>query len=196
MVYFIYLASGNSSRFGSENKLLQNFNGKEMFKHGMDTLHAVSLNSENAEVITVTKYREVKDYSEKLGFKTVFEKVMPNEISYTIKQGIKAIKDLQKEDFLVFLVSDQPLISKATLEDFIKQSENEILTAVSYYNEKKGNPVMFSAKLVNELLALEGDVGGKVLLNKYPPVKILVSNENELRDVDNAECLKELQTYY
>ncbi len=193
MIYFIYLASGNSSRFESGNKLLQNFNGKEVFKHGMDTLHAVSLNCNYTEVITVTKYQEIKDYSEKLGIKTVYETSMPNEISYTIKQGIKAIKNLQKEDFIVFLVSDQPLISKTTLENFIKQSKNNVLTACAYYNEKKGNPVMFSSKLVNELLALEGDVGGKSILDKYPPVKIQVSYENELKDIDNEQYLKELQ---
>ncbi len=195
MIYFIYLASGNSSRFGSENKLLQRFKGKELFKHGMDVLHTVSLNCDNTEIITVTKYQDIKDYSEKLCIKTVYEASMPNEISYTIKLGIKAINDLQKEDFLVFLVSDQPLISETTLESFIKQSENNILTACAFCSDKKGNPVMFSAKLVNELLALEGDVGGKSILKKHPPVKILVNNENELKDVDSIQCLEKLQAY-
>ncbi len=193
MIYFIYLASGNSSRFGDDNKLLQNFNEKPLFQHGMDTLHTVSLNYEDVKIITVTKYLQIAQYAKEKDICAVYKKEMPNEISYTIKLGINAIPMLKQSDYLVFLVSDQPLISKETIKAFISHAKGDLLTACAYYGEIKGNPVMFSAKLHSKLMALSGDVGGKSILKLHPPIKIEVQNEKELKDVDDMRDLAKLQ---
>ncbi len=195
MIFIIYLASGNSKRFGIENKLLQNFNGKAIFKHGVDTLHAVSLRYTNVKILAVTKYLEIAEYCEALGIHTVYEEVMPNEISYTIKKGMQAVKNISEDDYFMFCVADQPFISEKTIESFIDSAKHNVLTAQAVCGDTRGNPVMFSAKLISELMDITGDIGGRVLLKKYPPCGIEVQSEIELKDVDKVECLTKLQTY-
>ncbi len=196
MIYAIYLASGNSARFGGENKLLHLFEGKAVFAHGLDNLYRVSLRHAELEVIVVTKYLEIVKYAQKCDIRCVYEKEMPDALSYTIQQGINGIATLHPTDYLLFLVADQPLLSEMTIEKFVTAAAQQILTACAYTANTRGNPVMFSATLVDALLALEGDVGGREVLRQYPPLEIMVEHAYELEDVDEKTCLKALHAYY
>ncbi len=193
MIYFIYLAAGNSSRFGKDNKLLHNYDGCAIFRHTLDKLCSACKHHSHTDIIVVTKHSEILSYTKDMGITTVYEPEMPNQISYTIKAGIHAIKQLNDEDFLVFVVADQPLLSANTLEKFISIAKTDVLTASAFYGDTRGNPTMFSAKLAPQLLSLRGDVGGKVILSKYPPARIPVDNKLELVDIDTIDELHQLQ---
>ncbi len=53
----IYLASGNSKRFGQENKLLQMIGTKPMYRYGLDRLIDLCKDHEGFEIIVVTQYQ-------------------------------------------------------------------------------------------------------------------------------------------
>ena len=54
--------------------------------------------------------------------------------------------------------------------------------------EREGNPVIFPKTLFEELMALEGDKGGKQIIKKHPEMvyKVYVT-EQELSDMDYKE---------
>ena len=56
----IYLASGNSKRFGQENKLLQMIGTKPMYRYGLDRLIDICKDHEGFEIIVVTQYQEIR----------------------------------------------------------------------------------------------------------------------------------------
>lgn len=56
----IYLAAGNSVRFG-ENKLLYPVAGKPMYRHGLDLLFSILEENENYELIVASQYREITE---------------------------------------------------------------------------------------------------------------------------------------
>ena len=56
--YIIYLAAGNSIRFGS-NKLLYKVRGRELYRYGLDNLIKLSSNRSDCKLIVVTQYLEI-----------------------------------------------------------------------------------------------------------------------------------------
>ena len=93
------------------------------------------------------------------------------------------------------MVCDQPFISVKTLNLVIDNfvSGDKGIVCVGCGNNK-GNPVIFSKKYINELLSLEGDNGGKkVINNNLNDLKIVkIDNEIELVDIDTQEKLRSL----
>ena len=111
----IYLASGNSKRFGYENKLLKNIQTKPMYRYGLDRLIDICKEKEEFEVIVITQYQEIMKQIQYDSVTTVFCKESQYGISWSIKAGIKAAKDA---DFYTFFVADQPNMKERRSKDF------------------------------------------------------------------------------
>lgn len=91
----IYLASGNSKRFGQENKLLQMIGTKPMYRYGLDRLIDLCKEHEEFEIIVVTQYQEIVKQMQYDPITTVFCPESKYGISWSIKAGIKAAKDAE-----------------------------------------------------------------------------------------------------
>lgn len=62
------------------------------------------------------------------------------------------------------------------------------------HNGVRGNPCIFPRKFFPELMALEGDVGGNVVIRAHPEELLLYeTSAAELRDVDTVEALAAVQ---
>lgn len=181
--YLIYLASGNGSRFGS-NKLLAEVNGQPLFQSGLKTLQQAADRILGCTVILVSRYPEIREYARGQGLIAVDCPDSVLGVSHTIKAGIGAIPDLKPEDYLLFLVADQPKIQVSSLIELLQKADGKTKTARASFDGIPGNPVLFSASLVPELLSLQGDQGGGAILKKYPAVFVPVSDPGELRDLD------------
>ena len=112
----IYLASGNSKRFGQENKLLQMIGTKPMYRYGLDRLIDLCKDHEGFEIIVVTQYQEIMKQTQYDPITTVFCPESKYGISWSIKAGIKAAKDVE---FYSFFVADQPNMKRETIERFL-----------------------------------------------------------------------------
>ena len=124
MIHIIYMAAGNSRRFGS-NKLFYELNGKPMYRHLLDNLIEIKdrynklknigtngtdiglskkLATKNAEsnnpvidITVVTRYREILDYCACIpDCHAVLSPDSEKGISYTIKAGIMAVQEQKK----------------------------------------------------------------------------------------------------
>mgnify|MGYP000364609522 CR=1 FL=1 len=78
----------------------------------------------------------------------------------------------------------------------VKRNRGKVISAVLYFpyvlcflrQEREGNPVIFPKILFEELMALEGDKGGKRIAKEHPEMiyKVYVT-EQELSDMDYQE---------
>ena len=220
MIHVIYMAAGNSRRFGS-NKLLYLYEGKPLYRHGLELL--LKLKQEMGEKLTVTvvtQYaeilEEVQDIFERCGMagmQAVFCEESRLGTSYTVRAGIEAVisqdpasgqpKEGQsmigEKDYLMFMVADQPHLTLDSVRKLIRAAVSREQVAFSgplaeecsrwetlslRCGSTPGNPCMFRADLIPELMSLTGDQGGRKVLKRYACKYVDILDERELEDVD------------
>ncbi len=184
--HIIYLASGNSRRFGS-NKLLYPLNGKPIFSYGLEMLSGYVHRCSDATLTVVSQYEEVRVFASALGCYTVDSPDSTKGISYTIRAGLNALQQVAPEDFILFVVADQPYLTEATIDKILSYAAEGTETASLAYGDRPGNPTLFSARLIPELMELEGDKGGRVVIRKHNCIYVQAADERELMDIDRLE---------
>lgn len=152
MIHIIYMAAGNSRRFGS-NKLFYELDGKPMYRHLLERLIEIKDRYNNSEsynplidITVVTRYREILDYCSSIpDCRVVLSPDSEKGISYTIKAGIMAVQEqkngvrqkkqekssgvsqnsAETEEYYMFAVADQPYLkSQSVIKLIDKVLEN------------------------------------------------------------------------
>lgn len=188
-IAIVIMASGYSERFGS-NKLLESFLDKPLFTYAVDLAAAC-----DAEMkIIATRYEPIVQYvKENVPTMNIVWNGHPERgISESIHLGLcclKQQKDYEEYAGCCFMVCDQPLLQKQSLQELFKSFyTNPEGIHMCVTKEREGNPVIFPKTLFEELMALTGDKGGKRIAKKHPELvhKVYVS-EKELSDMDYKE---------
>lgn len=193
----ILLAAGDSRRFGG-NKLLTPFRGRPMYQYIAEEVEKLPEDL-FFEKMVVTQYEEIeKDLGER-GYRTVLNRESTLGISHSIHLALRALEekygsDRKKDgetDFqelaFCFAVCDQPYLKADTIEGLVKGWQNSGKGIGCLCNMGEfGNPAVFSVKYRDELLALQGDVGGKRVLRRHIDDLYLheVDDGLELVDID------------
>ena len=151
-VHMIYMAAGNSRRFQG-NKLLYTISGKALYRYGLETLIEVQKNYPDTTLTVVVQEWAIYDSLWKENIHVVYNPDSKNGASYTIKAGILALEDVRPEDFVMFVVADQPGLTADTVKKLINAGCDTGECASVKCENRMGNPVMFSATLLPELRA-------------------------------------------
>lgn len=212
MIHIIYMAAGNSRRFGS-NKLFYELDGKPMYRHLLERLIEIKdrynklknaeSNNPVIDITVVTRYREILDYCSSIP--DCHEVLSPDSekgISYTIKAGIMAVQEqkklkkssevthhtAEKEEYYMFAVADQPYLKSQSMikliDKVLENKGNKRLVFSLRCGNAVGNPCVFHSSLIPQLLSLEGDKGGRSVAKKYDCVYVDIADERELMDID------------
>ena len=198
MIHIIYMAAGNSRRFGS-NKLFYELDGKPMYRHLLDRLVEIEnrynkskSDSQTIDITVVTRYREILDYCACIpDCHAVLSPDSEKGISYTIKAGIMAVQEQKKtgmQDYYMFAVADQPYLKSQSviklIDRVLKNTGGKRLTFSLRCGDAVGNPCVFNSSLIPQLLSLEGDKGGRSVAKKHDCVYVDIADERELMDID------------
>ncbi|MGB9628448.1 MAG: molybdenum cofactor cytidylyltransferase [Thermodesulfobacteriota bacterium] len=186
----ILLGAGESKRMGVD-KLSLPWGRETVLEHCFKTL----LQSDIREVVVVLSERN-KNFKDRFQGNKVKVVVNPNPergMSSSIKRGIKAI-DPKSQGILIAL-GDQPFLKTRTINALIHAfSSKKGKIVVPSYEGTKGNPVLFDRCYREELLSLEGDVGGRSIVEKFSKnVRLLrTKSKGVVRDIDTWEDYKEI----
>ncbi len=187
----VILAAGNSSRFGS-NKLLYMVNKQPMYQYSIDL---IKLLQPNATVI-VTKYPEIIREIQKNNHDSSFIIVENHHTelgqSHSMKLGIFAAQKLNRNfDGYLFMVSDQPYLTLDSLKKLQQTWQEQGGICALSFEKRRGNPVIFSAQYIPELLDISGDSGGRVIIkNHLSDLTLVTANSaKELQDIDRQDEL-------
>ena len=222
MIHIIYMAAGNSRRFGS-NKLFYELDGKPMYRHLLERLIEIKdrynklknaeSNNPVIDITVVTRYREILDYCACIpDCHAVLSPDSEKGISYTIKAGIMAVQEQKKpektsgslhntaepEDYYMFAVADQPYLKSQSviklIDKVLENKGNKRLVFSLRCGDAVGNPCVFHSSLIPQLLSLEGDKGGRSVAKKYDCVYVDIADERELMDIDTLSDSKHTVT--
>lgn len=192
MISAVILAAGRAERMG-EQKLFLPLGGKPVLQWVLETALASDLD----EIICVTRdlgpvRRQITLTDERLFW--LLNYAADRGQSTSVIAGLWAAN--QECDGVMFIVGDQPLISKELINSLIEKfNDGSALIVAPKFNGEARNPVLFRRELFPELLKLTGDNGGRVLLDKHRKKTALVDWQDELLflDIDLPEDYERLK---
>lgn len=186
----VILAAGDSRRMGKP-KLELEIDGLNLVERTIKNV----VSSIVDEIILVTKpgYLPV-DVSKYPHIKVVENEKWETGQSSSMKAGLSEITT--GSDGALFLMADQPMVFTSIINALIISFlETEKSITAPLYNKRRGAPVLFSKPMFKELLTIEGDKGGRGLLDRHPVNYVDIDSSGASIDVDTPEDylkLKEL----
>jgi molybdenum cofactor cytidylyltransferase len=164
----VVLAAGGSSRLDSDlpKQVLPWQPGDTLVGRATDiALQAATLN----EVIVVTGHG-AQQVQAALGDRPV--RIVNNPDwqagqSSSVAAGLRALAP--DVSAAVFILADQPTVQPATIDLLVARHRQTLIPLVAplYAGGERGNPVLFDRSTFPELLALQGDTGGRPLIQRY-----------------------------
>ncbi|MGI9519796.1 MAG: nucleotidyltransferase family protein [Pirellulaceae bacterium] len=186
----VILAAGFSKRFGPANKLLATAGGRPIIESVLDTIVACPFD----HVVVV-----VQSTDDGVG---VLAKRFPVTIAVNPQPSAGmgsslacAACELQDKglDGVAIFPGDVPFIKPATIarlcSEFVDSGCNTIIRP--FVGEQPGHPVLFPGDLIDELCQLTGDVGGRVVIDRYSErvQRVQVEDRGVVLDVDEPTDL-------
>lgn len=190
-IAIIILAAGKSSRMGSPKQLLK-YRGTTLLQHSLDV--ATESNASPVILVLGSGIDEIKKQLNKDQVLIIENPDWENGMASSIRCGIsKILNEFKNTDAAIIMVCDQPYVSSDLLNKLIltHQASGKAIIA-SHYDHILGTPALFHKNMFNELIALEGDRGAKVLFNKFSEeIASIEFNEGSI-DIDTGENYKNL----
>ena len=186
MISAIILAAGLSNRMKLGNKLLLKKKNTTIIQETYQNIKS----SKVAEIIIVLG-KDPEIFKKEIKDKNVIFTMNQNYrtgMSSSIKQGLEKVND--RSIAALICLADMPLVKTNTynkiIDTFYKNKEKNI---IPYFENKKGNPVLFNKFFFKKLKMVEGDNGAKFFIKKNLEnfLKLEVSDQGVVRDIDDAE---------
>ena len=183
-IALVLLAAGDSRRYGG-NKLLDQIEGRPMYRHVMDEVLALP-ESFFCKRILVSQYGEILACAGQAGFTAVENRESSLGISHSIHLGLQAAEAAGAEA-VCFSVCDQPWLKGETIKALIEGwKQSGLGLGTLSFQGRDGNPAIFSSSYFPELKAITGDKGGRAVLKCHESdvYRYEVRDGQELEDVD------------
>lgn len=188
MITGIILASGYSKRM-KKDKLIMDIHGRPM----VEWVIRACFNSKLDNIILIYRSPKVKEIGEKYKVKNVYNERAYLGQSEGVKLGVKSINN--NDDAYMFLTGDMPYIDSKLIDKLIEEhNKSPKSIIVPFYNEKQGMPTIFPQNYKEDFLNINGDKGGRDIINKNPNLikKIYIKDEKLGIDIDTMEDIKSL----
>jgi len=158
----IILAAGQSLRFGEENKLLQNVDGRSLIERSIAA--AVSSKAKNVIVVTGFEAEKIKSTVSDYPVTFIDNPQFENGMSTSIVAALQHLN--QTTAGVMIVLADMYKISTRHIDQLIDAftGDGGQRITVPCYNGKRGNPVLWPVSYVKDLKNLKGDHGGRHIL--------------------------------
>jgi molybdenum cofactor cytidylyltransferase len=157
----ILLAAGAGSRFGGEKLLHPLEDGVAIAAHAARNLLAGT-----SDVIAVVRWGDfpLYDMLEQEGCQVSMFQGAARGMGASLAHGVAQARGA---DGWIVALADMPRISPDTTRRIVAALEEGALVAAPVCKGERGHPVGFAAALRDELLALDGDQGARVVVERH-----------------------------
>lgn len=189
----VVMASGEGARFGGDpgEKLVSPLAGVPVLERTLAALPADLL-----DVVVVTRWDAVEALCARLGVRCV--RAAGPLKSDTMRAGLAA---LGRRAGCLFVTGDQPLLGEKSVRAMVAELIREPTAIVRLgWHGRPANPVLWPSDTLAALARLEGDAGGRVLLDGHAELEgrvrlVEAASEQELADVDTPDDLARLEEW-
>ena len=184
----VILAAGQSSRFGQPKQLLP-WGKRNMLNTCIATAKIAMLSP--IVVVLGAHSEEILPEMDQEGVEVVINHHWAEGQSTSVKAGVAALpKDVHGA---VFLLADQPQISVQLIVSIMETAWKRNNVVLPVIMGKRANPVYFPKQTFPALLNLEGDQGGRAVLNHFPTTLLEWLDEDMAGDMDTPEDYERLR---
>lgn len=187
----VILAAGGSERMGQPKQLLP-VGGQPLVRRVAASVCAAGL--EQVVVVVGAHAEAVKRALSGLDVDIVANLAWMEGLSSSLRAGLGAVRPGVQA--AIVILADQPALTPGLLEVLVaRYRATQALIVAPFYRGQRGNPVLFDRALFPELLALEGDRGGRELLTRHSErlERVLTEDPAVILDVDTPEDYESLQ---
>jgi len=191
-VIAIVLAAGMSARMGSENKLLLPWRNTTVVRQVVET--TVKVFGNDLLVVVGHQYKRLTDHLSDLTNKITYNEAYRSGQSTSVKKGLAEVNNGYFG--AMFVLGDQPLIRPEILASLLTAFKiNQAPVVYPTYNNKRGNPTIFHRTLFSRLIKIEGDRGGRLILEEESAeaLAVPVNNSSVVKDIDTKEDWQQLR---
>jgi molybdenum cofactor cytidylyltransferase len=188
----IILAAGLSTRMG-EQKLLLPLGEQPVLAHVLAT--AAKLGCQHCVAVIGEPRDQLAQLCAHYNIPSVYNPDRRSGQASSLRTGLACLPvDI---DGILFILGDQPYISDTLLQALIDTFANcgdPHAIIVPCYQGQSYSPVLFGAAWRDELSALAGDQGGRVLLQQYPQciTRLEWTDPAAFCDIDTPQAYQEL----
>jgi molybdenum cofactor cytidylyltransferase len=186
----IVLGAGRSSRMGGSNKLVAEIGGRPLIR--IVVQEALKSRARPVIVVTGHQHDRVEAVLKGLPVKIVHNPDFADGLGTSLRTGIAALPP--EADGAIVCLGDMPQVDSAMIDHLIGAIDPDkgALVAVPTIDGKRGNPVVWSRRFFAELMKVEGDVGARYLIGRYPEAvaEVPLAGTAALTDVDTPEALE------
>jgi molybdenum cofactor cytidylyltransferase len=181
----IVLAAGGSTRMGQSKQLLP-ISGQPMVHKVVAAVCAAGL----AQVIVVvgSEAGAVAEALEGLPVNIVMNERWADGMSTSLQAGLRAMQP--EAQAALIALADQPGLTPDLLAGLVSRYQDTGAAIVApFYQGQRGNPVLFDRTLFAELLAVQGDRGGRSVIARHAQEveRVDLTGSAMLIDVDTPE---------
>ncbi|MBU3639183.1 NTP transferase domain-containing protein [Polynucleobacter sp. AP-RePozz3-80-G7] len=194
----LILAAGEGSRLGGYPKALLKKDGDSLLKHFVQSIQTL----EPLETLIVTGFysdqieAEIKLIKQFVASPITWVKNLQPELGQasSVRLGLESLRS--DYDVLTIALCDQPSIASTEIEALLGQfnqraANQEIILPM--VNGQRGNPVLFSRGVINQILSIPGMVC-RPYMNEHPELVKSFTTDNKayLMDVDTQSDIQKL----
>jgi len=181
----IVLAAGLSRRMGQE-KLLLPVAGVPMVQHTLDLIGELPF-AKRILVTTPTIATAVRVDGE-----IVYNPTPELGQGLSVRLGVLAA---EPSSSLLFFTGDQPFLNGAVVEAILAAHDGENIVYPVDLDGQPKSPTLFAPRFREDLLALQGDEGGRQVRRRYPEAccGVRIADRRALFDVDTPIDYEEIK---
>ena len=183
----VVLAGGEGKRFGGPKQLAE-WRGSPLVTH---VVRAAAEGGLSPIVVVVgAEGPAVRAAATESGAAVVENRVWQSGQSTSVHAGLSAVEGVVEAT--VFLLADMPRVNPMTIRRLVAAHHRSLAPiAAPVGGGRRGNPVLFDRQVFPALHALQGDQGGRSLLDARPWVAV-EADPAEFVEVDRPEDLEGL----
>jgi molybdenum cofactor cytidylyltransferase len=187
----LIIAAGQSKRLGSPKQLLV-FEGETLINRqiriitsAVDVPVYLVLGAHATSIKAQLKDHEVT---------VVINDQWQEGMASSIRVGVDAIMNKNPSiDGVMIVVCDQPFLDASIIQSIFSLQKSSLQSIVACsYDGIIGTPVLFHKTMFEKLLALEGDIGARKIINDNPDEVSILSFEKGIVDIDTLEDYQKL----
>lgn len=190
----LVLAAGRSTRMGGPNKLLETLQGKPLVRHAVEAAVKAGL----AEVVVVTGHQGGLVEAALAGLPVRFARngAFAEGLSTSLRVGLGALP--ADVGGALVMLGDMPGVAPGLIRRMAAAYDPAagVHIVAPTRNGRRGNPVLWGRRFFPDLARVDGDVGGRHLIELHGEAvrEVEAEDDGPMIDVDTPEVLAALQS--